>query len=181
MQALFSQCSLRCYACTRCQSLGGHPLDEIRAVSRRVRSPSLPRVLRRLSPSLLAIATIALVTGAAACDTGDGKEMRAPTSDQRANQPTTARRRNHTPSQSGIAPAFRSPAGPPSKRPNPASPVFTSIHPTLHVAAGGTLTAGTTTPSGFPPVPLIEPDARPGPALPDSPGTADPRLALQGK
>jgi Raf kinase inhibitor-like YbhB/YbcL family protein len=44
-------------------------------------------VLRRLSPVLLAVATTALVT--AACDTGDGKEMRAPTSDQRANQPTT--------------------------------------------------------------------------------------------
>lgn len=38
---------------------------------------------------MLAVLAAALVTAAAGCDTGDGKTMRPPTSEQRANVPTT--------------------------------------------------------------------------------------------
>ena len=46
-------------------------------------------MLRRPPRSLLTALAAALVVAAAGCDTGDGKTMRPPTSDQRANMPTT--------------------------------------------------------------------------------------------
>jgi Raf kinase inhibitor-like YbhB/YbcL family protein len=46
-------------------------------------------VLRRAPASTLAVLATALVASVAGCDTGDGKEMRVPTSEQRANLPTT--------------------------------------------------------------------------------------------
>ena len=85
------------------QSLGGrHPFDDIRAVSQRAGSPSLPRRAAPVVPLLTAVAASALVTIAAACDTGDGKTMRPPTSEQRAAQPTTTTSTSTIPGVPGV-------------------------------------------------------------------------------